>query len=183
MLCHFDSRHRPAMHLPVSGKIPPPFKQPKHQLLFLSAWLFPALPTSERLLDILHPLRRNTPDSVFRASCHQKLTLAWWYGQSVPTAFLQVEKSAVGFLAASWLTLPVARNLTAPLLKRERKEGSRKQARQVCKGTQRSRSCQRWDRHGDAETSPITKGNAWERMHNTCMSCNRSAHFAFSAFR
>ena len=122
MLCHFDSRHRPAMHLPVSGKIPPPFKQPKHQLLFLSAWLFPALPTSERLLDILHPLRRNTPDSVFRASCHQKLTLAWWYGQSVPTAFLQVKKSAVGFLAASWLILPIARNLTAPLLRRERKE-------------------------------------------------------------
>ena len=63
MLCHFDSRHRPAMHLPVSGKIPPPFKQPKHQLLFLSAWLFPALPTSE------HPAPAQKEYSRFSLSC------------------------------------------------------------------------------------------------------------------
>lgn len=120
-----------------------------------------------------------------KAALRRKATgvsfLAWWYGQSVPTAFLQVEKGAVGFLTASWLILPIARNLTALLLKRERKEGSRKQAHEVCKETQRSGSCQRWDRHS-AETSPITKGNTWERTHNTCVSCNRSAHFAFSSF-
>ena len=63
--------------------------------------------------------------------------------RSVPTAFLQVAKGAVWFLAASGLVLPEAGNQTALLLQREGKKGPWKRAHQVCREMPRSNSHQK----------------------------------------